>query len=90
MNTQIDLSQGSIDLFTSLAKDAGNWSGVPLLDEISPAEKGHLTDLKKKGLLTTTQDEDNRKCFWVTFTDEGVAFAATLGIDLSWIDVYRI
>jgi hypothetical protein len=77
--TQTAITEASKNLFVALAKDAGNWSGTPMLD-ISPAERGNLTQLKKAGLLTTFRSDS-----WdfVDFTDAGVAFAATLGIEIS-------
>jgi hypothetical protein len=64
-------------LFKELADDAGNWSGTPLLD-ISSAQRGNLTDLKKLGLVTTWRDEG---CDWVNFTDAGKALAAEMGFE---------
>jgi len=62
-------------LFKELAEDAANWSGTPLLD-ITAAQRGNLTDLKKLGLVTTWRDEG---CDWVDFTDAGKALAAEMG-----------
>ena len=56
------LSQGALDLFLALANDAANWSGTPLVD-VNEKGKGYLTDLKRKGLVTT-------------FTDDGDTFAS--------------
>jgi len=85
-NTEVTLTEHSHLLFIELANDAGNWSGTPLFggnvgDEVS--DKGNLTDLKKKGLVTTFEDEG---CSWVVFTEVGKAYAAENGVDLSWID----
>lgn len=84
----IELTEGSKELFIALIKDAGNWSGVPLFGGNvghAPADKGHLTDLKKKGLLTTDQDEDNRKCHWVYFTEEGKKLGKELDLG-DWME----
>lgn len=83
MNVQ--LTSSSIDLFIALAKDAGNWSGTPLFGGNvggSNESKGHLTQLKKAGLVTTWQDPDDKKLSWVSFTKEGKAFAAKFGIEV--------
>lgn len=73
-----DLTADSLALFIDLAKDAANWNGTPMID-ITAAQKGNLTDLKKKGLLTTFKDEG---IDWADFTDAGKSFAAELGITL--------
>jgi hypothetical protein len=74
----INLTAASQDLFISLAQEAEEWNGTPLLD-ITLAQRGNLTDLKKNDLLTTFKDEG---CDWVLFTDAGKTFAASLGINL--------
>ena len=65
-------------LFKELADDAGNWSGTPLLD-ITAAQRGNLTDLKKLGLITTFKSDG-----WdfVDFTDAGKALAAEMGFKI--------
>lgn len=78
----IDLTPASLALFTAYAKDAGNWNGTPLIGGNVPESKearGNLTDLKKKGLITTFHDEG---CDWLSFTEAGIAFALTLGITI--------
>jgi hypothetical protein len=77
----MNLTPASLALFLALANDAGNWNGTPLLD-ISNKERGNLTDLKKNGLVKTFKDEG---CDWVSFTAEGKTFAASNGVDLSWV-----
>lgn len=69
-------------LFVKIAEDAKNWNGIPLLPDMTPAMKGNLIDLKKKGLLLTEDDEDNSRAQWVHFTELGKALAASLKIDL--------
>jgi hypothetical protein len=79
----IDITEGSKVLFVALAKDAGNWSGTPLFGGnvgTKPADKGHLTALKKAGLVRSWADEENKRCHWVAFTNAGVLFAASLGL----------
>lgn len=79
----INLSENSKAFFIALMKDAGNWSGSPLFGGNvggSQESKGWLTDLKRKGLLITEQDGDNRKCQWVYFTNKGCEYAIELGL----------
>lgn len=76
MTTQTDLTPASIDLFKSLVKMAPDWSGSPLV-EVTRQERGNLTDLKVKGLLTT-QDSDG--CMFANFLPAGVALATELGL----------
>lgn len=61
--TLITLTPASLALFIALVEDSGNWSNMPMLD-ISAAERGNLTDLKKHGLLHTDRDEG---IDWVIF-----------------------
>lgn len=76
-----DVTDKSLDLFLALAEDAANWSGTPLVD-VTPAERGNLTQLKVAGLLTTQQDE--RGDAFAYFTTAGKNLAAANDIDLSW------
>lgn len=82
MDTKVEvtLTAKSQELFVKLAKDAANWAGNTMID-ISPAERGNLTDLKKNGLLTTF-DSDGFN--FADFTDKGRSFAKQLGIDIDW------
>lgn len=68
------LTKAGIQFFIELYEDSGNWSGTPLFGGNVGGSKescGFLVNFKKAGLLTTWQDEDNRKCHWVDFTDRG-------------------
>jgi hypothetical protein len=81
----IAITQASKDVFIAYAKDAGNWSGTPLVGGNvggSKEERGNLTQLKQAGLITTQRDEENSACTWIYFTDAGKAYAASLGITL--------
>jgi hypothetical protein len=78
MTNQITLTEKSLSLFLSLARDAKNWNGEPLLD-VSKEERGNLTQLKREGLLSTFRDEG---CDWVIFSQAGSEFAAQHGIKL--------
>ena len=81
MNTttnSMNLTPASLAVFIRHAKDAGNWNGQPMLD-ITKEQRGNLTDLKVKGLVTTWRDEGIE---WMQFTDSGKAFAAEYGITI--------
>ena len=74
------LTPESLALFLALAKDAGNWSGSPMVD-VTPAQRGNLTQLKRAGLLTTFVDEG---IAFADFTPAGIALADSHGVtDLS-------
>ena len=76
--SSITLTPDSLDLFLGFAEDAPNWSGSPLVT-VTPQQRGNLADLKKKGLLTTWEDEDG--CVFVNFTEAGIAFAVEHGFE---------
>jgi hypothetical protein len=84
-----NLTDASLSLFLALTNDAPNWGGQTLFGGNvggDAASKGNLTDLKKKGLLTTT-DIDGDGCHWIGWTEAGLALAAANGIDTD--DLYR-
>lgn len=66
------LTAESYNLLVSLVKDAPNWEGQPLVD-ITKEQRGNLSDLKRRGILTTFKDEG---CMFAIFTEIGIAFAA--------------
>ena len=66
-------------MFVALAADANNWGGTPMLPILDADEKGNLTDLKRKKLLTVEKSEG---CFWVYFTPAGLALASDLGFEI--------
>ena|ERR1700756_4048216 len=84
--TEMDtnLTAASTVLFTSLVDDAGNWSGTPEIN-VTPAQKGNLTDLKRAGLLTTQMD---RGIAFAYFTRKGVELARSLGLDWESLELY--
>lgn len=73
-----DLFPDSLALFTAFAKDSGNWSGTPMID-ITPEQRGNLTDLKRKGLVTTSTDEGIQ---WLSFTALGKELAKEIGHEI--------
>lgn len=83
MTTPKEITETPLALFLDLARDAGNWSGTPLLGgnvDIGAEGRGNITQLKKAGLLTTFADCGDT---FAQFTDEGVAVAAEHGIGIS-------
>jgi hypothetical protein len=73
----IVLSEGSEKLFKYFANDSWNWSGQPLVTITDNKDRGHLTDLKKKGLVKT---DDSEGCMWLKFTPLGRAYASSKNI----------
>lgn len=77
-----NITAASLALFIAYAKDAGNWSGQPLVGGNvggSKEDRGNLTQLKRAKLITTVTDEG---CTWINFTDTGKAFATQNGVSL--------
>jgi hypothetical protein len=77
----VNITDASKAVFIAYAKDAGNWSGTPLVGGNvggSKGERGNLTQLKRAGLINTVRDEG---CIWIYFTDAGKAYAKELGIE---------
>lgn len=70
------LTAASHELFMQLARDAGNWNGCPMVD-VTPEQRGNLTDLKRSGLLSTFTDEG---IVWADFTEAGRKYAAEHGV----------
>lgn len=72
----VNLSDGARQLLLDLAADAPNWSGTPLFGGNvggSHVSKGHLTKLKRAGLLVTETDPDDPSLVFVHFTKKGLA-----------------
>jgi len=76
------LTEKSLELFLDYARDAGNWSGTPLVGGNvggTAQDRGNLTQLKRAGLLTTFKYDGER---WIEFSDKGRELAAKHGITL--------
>ena|SRR3990167_6721525 len=76
----VKLTKDSCSLFMAYWKDAGNWSGNPLVGgnvRHGLRENGNLTDLKKAGLLTTfaVKERNGKEDIWIEFTSLGKAYA---------------
>lgn len=77
----LNLTADTQAFFVEIVEDLGNWSGMPLFGgniSDSAKNKGHLTDLKKKGLVTSFREEG---CTWLELTEDGKAFATELGLE---------
>lgn len=88
MTTTLTLTTASHDLFLEFAEDAINWSGHSLINgnvTVSKAQRGNLSDLVQKGLITVS-DHNYDDCTWVSFTAAGKQYAAANGVDLDWIN----
>lgn len=78
-NKMPKLSEGSEGLWFRICDAYDNWSGSPptydvFNDTDEKVQKGHLTDLKKKGLLTTysdVADPASGRITWITLTPLG-------------------
>lgn len=76
-----NITEASLNLFLAYAKDAGNWSGTPLVGGNlggTKEDRGNLTQLKQAGLIETFKDRGT----WISFTDAGKALASKHGIQL--------
>ena len=81
-NANTILTADSHKLFMSLAYWAPHWNGQPIID-ISPADRGNLTDLKRKGLIITVTDEGATHAI---FTEAGIEYGVAHGIDRADIE----
>jgi len=84
MNTTTTLTPASHEAFMAYAKDADNWGGNPLVGGNvggGREERGNLTDLKRKGLIETFEDD---RCTFVHFTQAGRAYAEANGVNTSY------
>lgn len=80
--TQTNITETSLAIFLAYARDAGNWSGTPLVGGNiggSKEERGNLTQLKRAGLIETFLEDGHT---WLFFTEIGKAFAAEHGVTL--------
>lgn len=78
----ITITPQSLKVFLAYAADAPNWGGTPLVGGNvggGPEERGNLTQLKKAGLIQTSQDDG---ATFVHFTAAGEALADQHGLSL--------
>lgn len=76
----MDITPRSLALFLEYAEDAVNWGGTPLLGgnvEHVAEDQGNLTQLKRAGLLKTSEDDGD---VWIHFTLMGYGLAAKHGV----------
>lgn len=72
------LTQKSATLLRLLVSIAAERNCCPLMPgDLTAAQRGNLTDLKAKGMLGATWDDDH--CTWVEITTQGRAAAAQEG-----------
>ncbi|MFR9773046.1 hypothetical protein [Nocardia sp. SC052] len=74
------ITDKSLELFLAYARDAGNWSGTPLVGGNvggSKEDRGNLTQLKRAGLIETFRESGDT---WIEFTDAGKALAQEHGV----------
>lgn len=69
------LSLASLNLFHEITEEHFNMGGFTV-GGLTKEQKGNLTDLKIKGLITSTNDEG-----WLKLTELGEAFASKLNND---------
>ncbi len=82
MTATLEITEQSLKLFLAYARDAGNWSGNPLVGGNvggSKEDRGNLTQLKRAGLITTCTDGG---LAWIAFTQTGKALALQHGIEV--------
>jgi hypothetical protein len=78
--SNMTMTDRSLQLFLAYARDAGNWSGTPCVGGNvggSKEDRGNLTQLKRAGLIKTFNSDG---CTFVQFTDTGRKLAAEHGI----------
>lgn len=76
------ITDRSLEVFLAYARDAGNWSGSPLVGGNvggSREDRGNLTQLKRAGLIQTLRSDGHD---WVIFTEAGRALAAGHGVEV--------
>jgi hypothetical protein len=81
---KVQITETSKRVFMAYAKDAGNWSGTPLVGGNvggDKAEQGNLTQLKQAELITTQYDREQDST-WIYFTDLGKAWSRANGFDI--------
>lgn len=84
MNTtnRQEITDRSLELFLDYARDAGNWSGTPLIGGNvggSREDRGNLTQLKKADLIETFNWEGDA---WISFTEAGHRLAAEHDVEI--------
>jgi len=75
------ITDRSLALFLDYARDAGNWSGNPLVGGNvggTKEDRGNLTQLKRAGLIKTFRSDGHD---WIEFTPAGIALAKEHGVN---------
>ena len=75
------LTPETLAVFLSFAHISSQEERDPEVAATSRQDKGHITNLKKAGLITTyVCNGDELRILWASFTDKGKALAADHGI----------
>lgn len=83
------LTRDTLAVFLAFAGTSEDEGRDPEVDCTSPRDKGHITNLKKAGLVTTyVCPGDEWRVLWMGFTDKGKAVARAHGIRV-WGDEAR-
>lgn len=100
----MELTNNELTLLKELLNDAADWSGSPLWnqdDSKTKSDNAILGSLVKKGLVTTQEDEvtsmnmtrkgrfKSHKVQYVSFTETGLQYAATLGYTKEKLAIYE-
>ena len=75
-----NLTEATLAVFLAYANDAPNWAGRPMIGCNVASDKhanGHLTNLKKAGLIETFKDDCG---IYIEFTEAGERLAEEHGI----------
>ena len=79
----VELTEGTKALFIEYLEDSPNWSWSPRITkgnvETSLKNNGHLTDMIKKGLVETFENEPNE--YFMDFTQLGIDYARSIGLN---------
>lgn len=84
----MQLTTRSQEIFMAFAKDAGNWSGMPIIganvDIQGSQDRGNLSDLVQKGLISIHDDKNQGQATvqFICFTEAGKAFAKENGVTI--------
>ena len=76
------LTDATLAVFLDFARTCRAEERDPEVCGTSRKDKGHITNLKKAGLITTSIDDSGWNNNWVAFTDKGKALAAEHGINV--------
>ncbi len=71
-----EMTEATRQLFKAIIDDMGNWGGTPpCYNHITAQRRGNLTDLKRRGLVTTFESDGEE---WIQVTQAGLDLAKGL------------